>query len=272
MPELPEIETLAFQLNQFLGGYTISGVEIRNESILESPREKLESEIRGKKIVRIERRGKYLQLDLARGLTLWFHLGMTGQLFLEPPPASLRSHTHFILSFAGSTRQLFYRDVRRFGRIALTETGEGGLPSGVRRLGPEPKEWDPEDFIAHFKARRARIKNLLLNQTLVAGLGNIYADESLHRAGIHPLRRAYRLGRGRLERLREAMCQVLEEAIRWGGSSIDDYFHLDGEKGKFQYFHRVYGRAGEACSTCGARIQRIRLSGRTSSFCPHCQR
>ena len=272
MPELPEIETLVFQLNQALGGSTISGVEIRNESVLESPREELEGRIQGKKIVQVTRRGKYIRIDLSRDLTLWFHLGMTGQLLFEIPPPSLKPHTHFILSLTDSAKRLFYRDARRFGRIALTPVDERSVPRGVQRLGPEPKEWNPEDFIARFKARRARIKNLLLNQTLVAGLGNIYADESLHRARIHPLRRAHRVGRGRLARLHEAMCEILEEAIRWGGSSIDDYFHLDGERGRFQYFHQVYGRAGEACSVCGARIRKIKLSGRTSSFCPHCQR
>lgn len=271
MPELPEVETLTLQLDRALRGKTISEVEIRNESILETGPEELKNKVQGKQIVQIARRGKYLQLNLSGGLTLWFHLGMTGQLLLEIPPSSLRPHTHFVLSFSNSRKRLFYRDVRRFGRITLTPTDEESFPRGVRRLGLEPKEWSPEDFIARFKTRRARIKNLLLNQTLVAGLGNIYADESLHRAGIHPLRRACRLERSRLERLREAMCEILGEAIRWGGSSIDDYFHLDGARGRFQDFHRVYGRAGEACSACGTRIRKIKLSGRTSSFCPHCQ-
>lgn len=272
MPELPEVETLVFQLNQALAGATISRIEIRNGSILQTPREELETRTQRKKIVQIKRRGKYLQFNLSGKLTLWFHLGMTGQLLFETPPPSLRPHTHFMISFVHSEKRLFYRDVRRFGRIALTEAGERLLPPGVRRLGLEPKEWNVEKFIDRFKSRRARIKNLLLNQTLVAGLGNIYADESLYRAGIHPLRQASSVGRGRLGRLREAMCEVLEEAIRWGGSSIDDYFHLNGEKGRFQYFHRVYGRAGEACGACGARIRKIKISGRTSSFCPHCQR
>lgn len=272
MPELPEIETLVGQLNRSLAGFRISGIEIRNDSVLASPREELEKKLQGKEIVRVRRRGKFIQVHLFPSLTLWFHLGMTGQIFLETPPASLRPHTHLILSFRDSARRLFYRDVRRFGRVFLTEGGASGVPPQVRCLGPEPQEWDPEAFAANFKERRARIKNLLLDQTVVAGLGNIYADESLHRAGIHPLRRSHRLGRARLLRLREAMCEVLEEAIRWGGSSIDDYFHLDGSKGEFQYFHRVYGRSGEACPSCGAQIQKVKLSGRTSSFCPHCQR
>lgn len=272
MPELPEIETLVRELHEALRGETIRGAEILNESILGSGSRELGSEIQGKEILQVTRRGKYIRIDLAEGLTLWFHLGMTGQLFLGVPSLSLQPHTHLTLSFVDSTKQLFYRDVRRFGRIRLTSSDEESHPSGVRRLGPDPREWNPETFIARFKVRKARIKNLLLDQTLVAGLGNIYADESLHRAGIHPLRRAYRLTRPRLARLREAMCEVLEEAIRWGGSSIDDYFHLDGEKGRFQYFHRVYGRGGETCSACGTQIRKVKLSGRTSSFCPHCQR
>ena len=272
MPELPEVETLAFQLNRSLAGQRISGVQVLNKSILEEPREGLEEKIAGSEIIQVGRRGKYLRMDLAGNLTLWFHLGMTGQLLLAPPPHSLKPHTHFILSFSGLAKRLFYRDVRRFGRIALTPAGLGKGPEGVRRLGPEPREWDPETFASFFKARRARIKNLLLNQTLIAGLGNIYADESLHRAGIHPLRRARAVGRERLERLHGAVREILEEAVRSGGSSIDDYRHLDGTKGEFQHFHRVYGRAGESCETCGTRIRKVRLSGRTSSFCPHCQR
>ena len=271
MPELPEVETLVVQLNRKLEGRRISGVEIRNDSLLRSPRSALWENLGGNQIVRIARRGKYIRMDLSGDSSLWFHLGMTGQLFLEHPPASLRPHTHFILSFFDSEERLFYRDIRRFGRIALTPAGQED-PEGVRHLGLEPQEWNSIKWASLFKTRRARIKSLLLNQRVVAGLGNIYADESLHRAGIHPLRRASGISRPRLERLREAVCEVLEEAIRSGGSSIDDFIHLDGGRGRFHEFHRVYGRAGGNCFRCASMIRTVKVSGRTSSFCPHCQK
>lgn len=272
MPELPEVENLVFELKRVLTGRTITCVEVRNDSILESPREELETALPGKKVIQVGRIGKYIRIELSDPLFLWFHLGMTGQLLFEDPVPLSDPHLHFVLSFAGSSKGLFYRDIRRFGRIALSPSRESEWPAGVRRLGLEPKEWSQEAFASLLKMRHARIKSLLLNQELVSGLGNIYADESLHRAGIHPLKRAHRLPRRRLFRLHEAICEVLEEAIQWGGSSVDDYLHLDGTRGRFQEFHRVYGRGGKDCRTCGERIRKIKLSGRTSSFCPGCQK
>jgi len=276
MPELPEVETLALQLNQTLRGRRISKVEIRTPSLLGNPPHQFKTQLIGREVTQVKRRGKYIQMECSDRITLWFHLGMTGRLILksssESPATSPESHIHFILFFKGSREGLFYRDVRRFGHITLSPSEKTQFPEKVQRLGPEPLDWKEEDFALFFKTRRARIKSLLLNQTLVAGLGNIYADESLHRAGIRPLRRAHGIGRDRLQRLHQAVCEVLNEAIRHGGSSIDDYLHLDGTAGKFQEFHRVYGRRGEKCGTCGSRIQSVKLSGRTASFCPRCQK
>jgi len=272
MPELPEIETLVLQLKRILEGKVISNVEIRNPSILKAPKKEFEEKLIGKKVTQIKRRGKYIRTDLSENVILWFHLGMTGQLLFESSVGFPKPHTHFILSFAGFKKKLFYRDVRRFGRIALSPSEESKFPEGVRRLGLEPSDWDQKAFISLFKERRGRIKNLLLNQALMAGIGNIYADESLYRAGIRPFRRACQVGPQGLGRLHTAVCELLEEAIRWGGSSIDDYLHLDGTTGNFQNFHRVYGRGGEGCRSCGTEIRTIKLSGRSSSFCPHCQK
>ena len=271
MPELPEVETLVVQLNRLLQGRRISKIEIRNTSILQTPPLEFEDKILGKEIEQVARRGKYIRMSLYPDLVLWFHLGMTGQLFLGSPRA-LSPHTHFIFSFFDSTRQLLYRDVRRFGRIELTPADENEAPEGVKKLGLEPEAWKPQDLVSLFKKRQGRIKSLLLDQRSVAGLGNIYADESLHRAGIHPLRRARGISCAKLGLLHQAMCEVLEEAIRWGGSSIDDFIHVDGTRGKFQEFHRVYGRAGKKCFNCGTLIRAVKISGRTSSFCPYCQR
>lgn len=271
MPELPEVENLAVELKAALEGREIASVRIRNDSILTLPGRRFEREIPGKKIIRIGRRGKFIQILLSGEAVLWFHLGMTGQLLLEDSRAPLKPHTHFILSFSDSPKRLAYRDPRRFGRIALTLHGGAAYPDGVRGLGPEPWEWEKGDFISRFRQRRGRIKNLLLNQKLMSGLGNIYADESLHRSGIHPLRRPSRVPRRRLMVLHSAICEVLEEAIRHGGSTIDDFVHLDGRRGGFQALHRVYGRDGKGCLTCGTPIRRIRISGRSSFFCPQCQ-
>jgi len=271
MPELPEVETLVTELACALGNQKISGLEIRNPSLLETPRSWFEKEIPGRKIVRVGRRGKFISVYLSEGLVLWFHLGMTGQLLLKESLPSA-THVHFILSFEDSTQRLFYRDVRRFGRIVLTSDEEEAFPKAVRELGPEPWDWAPEAFVSFVKGRRARIKSLLLDQRVVAGLGNIYADESLYRAGIHPLRRAEEVPRTRLSRLHQSICEVLQEAIECGGSSIDDYLHLDGAKGQFQEFHQVYGRTGGGCVACGTPIRKIKLSGRSSSYCPRCQK
>ena len=268
MPELPEVETLVSELKNSLSGLTLSGIEIQNPSILKTPVEEF-SNLIDQKIIGIGRRGKYIQVVLSQNQILWIHLGMTGQLLFEKS-FSPKPHTHLIFSFEGCDEKLLFCDPRRFGGITLTSGLE--VPDGVKRLGREPRDWDRPAFVSLLKERRGRIKNLLLNQTLVAGLGNIYADESLYRAGIRPLHRACRVTRRRLERLHAAVCEILEEAIQAGGSSIDDYVHLDGTAGNFQHLHRVYGRGGENCFHCGTRIRSVKLSGRTSSFCPHCQK
>ncbi|MBI4115318.1 MAG: bifunctional DNA-formamidopyrimidine glycosylase/DNA-(apurinic or apyrimidinic site) lyase [Candidatus Omnitrophica bacterium] len=272
MPELPEVENIVLDLKNEVVGRSVSGVKIYHSSILATPRKELEKGILGQRILQIGRRGKFIRIDLSGNLILWIHLGMTGQLLLEDSASALRPHTHFVLAFEDSGKCLRFRDPRRFGRIAFTSQDKERFPEGVRRLGPEPQEWNKEDFVSLLKRRRARIKSLLLDQRVVAGVGNIYADESLYRAGIHPLRRAERVPKRRLLRLYDAISEVLEEATQLGGSSIDDYLHLDGEKGRFQEFHQVYGRVGERCSHCGSEIRRIKLAGRSSFFCSQCQR
>lgn len=272
MPELPEVENLVLELKQALENLEISNVEIHHEDILKTPRSWIKRNLPGKKILRIQRRGKFIRIFLSGGFSLWFHLGMTGQLLLENSAAPLKPHTHFILSLAGTNQRLTFRDPRRFGRVALTPYRDERVLKSVERLGPEPREWEREKFASEIRSRRGRIKNLLLNQRLISGLGNIYADESLHRAGIHPFRTGERIARQRLFRLHSAICEVLEEAVRRGGSTIDDYRHLDGQRGSFQAFHKVYGRFGEDCESCGTTIRKMKLSGRSSSFCPRCQR
>jgi formamidopyrimidine-DNA glycosylase len=272
MPELPEVETLAAQLNRQVAGKKIKRVLFFGGAVLKSPRRILEHEIPGSTVVKISRRGKFLSFQLKPDVSLWFHLGMTGQLFCRPKLPEKDPHLHLVLEFEACEQSLLFRDIRRFGGIFLLYGKEAAAPAGLQLLGPEPLDLQEEQFIGLFRTRTGRIKNLLLNQRIMAGLGNIYADESLFRAGIHPKVRSNRLSRPRLAGLLRAVKETLTEAIEHGGSTIDDYIHINGESGKFQNRHRVYGKKGKACIQCGTLIRCIRLAGRSASFCPECQK
>jgi formamidopyrimidine-DNA glycosylase len=195
------------------------------------------------------------------------HLGMTGRLLVTTPEASVAPHTHVRLTL-GSGRELRFVDPRRFGRLEFRDL-ESSAAFGAP--GAEPLTIGQEEFAALFHGRRLAIKSALLNQSLLAGVGNIYADESLFRAGIRPRRMAGRLTRAELERLRTALRQVLKDAIRLGGSSVSDYVDADGVRGFFQLEHRVYQRTGLPCLRCGTPIRRILLGGRGTHYCPRCQ-
>ena len=192
------------------------------------------------------------------------HLGMTGRMVVSDPNAEIAKHTHLIAKLA-SNRELRFIDPRMFGKLSVHA---GGFDPG----GVEPLEVREDDFIALFRGRKTPIKNALLNQKLLRGVGNIYADESLFRAGIRPRRRAATLTREKLRKLHYAVQEVLREAIALGGSSISDYVDADGEEGFFQLQHRVYGREGELCLVCKGPIRRIVMAGRSSHFCANCQK
>jgi formamidopyrimidine-DNA glycosylase len=193
------------------------------------------------------------------------HLGMTGQLLVARSEQETPKHTHFIAQLA-SGRELRFVDPRRFGRLAV-HTGDGFQAEGV-----EPLDIGFEMFVNLFRHRKTPIKSALLNQKLLRGVGNIYADESLFRAGVRPRRRAASLTRAELRRLYESIQQVLSQAIAAGGSSVSDYVNAEGEPGFFQFEHRVYGREGEPCLVCGTPIKRVIIAGRSSHYCPHCQK
>lgn len=271
MPELPEVEVLARELQTKICGLNISHISIYQDSLLSVRPEILRDKTGGKKICAVSRRGKFLRLELEDQVTVWFHLGMTGQ-FVWSPSDFQDKHLHCAIHFRENTNRLFFRDIRKFGQICLTNGSLAAWPEGIRSLGPDPFEISEEPFSALFRSRRGRIKSLLMNQRLLAGLGNIYADECLFRAGIDPRKRAYRLKAARLRKLHQVICRTLEEAIQKGGSSIDDFRRLGGEKGAFQDFHQVYGRENQPCFHCGSLIRRIRLAGRSAHFCPTCQK
>lgn len=219
--------------------------------------------IAGRKIAGVKRYGKFIVMSLGGGGYLMVHLGMTGRLLLGGPAGK---HTHAVLTLDRGV--LLYDDSRQFGCIEISED----FPKRVARLGPEPLEVAFEDFAAALKRRKTRIKALLLNQRFVRGMGNIYADEALFRAGIHPQAAASRIRADRARKLYDAMVAVLTEAIAAGGSSISDYVDAEGRKGFFQLSHRVYQRTGEPCVTCKTPIRRVLVTQRSSHFCPKCQK
>ncbi len=263
MPELPEVETVARSLAPLVGRRILSA-EFRCLRVLRGGNpDEMARRLRGRKIGRIQRYGKFLVLSLEGGGYLLVHLGMTGRLLLGGDPGK---HTHAIVTLDRGV--LLYDDSRQFGCLQYSRE----FPERVTKLGPEPLEVSVEDFAAGLRRRKTRIKSLLLNQAFLRGIGNIYADEALFRAGIHPLAMAARIRGERARHLHEAIGAVLTEAIAAGGSSISDYVDAEGRKGFFQFNHRVYQRTGEPCLTCSAPIRRIVVAQRSSHFCPKCQK
>jgi formamidopyrimidine-DNA glycosylase len=262
MPELPEVETVVRSLAPRLPGRRIERAEFRAKLVLIGSPARAKRAVEGARIESIARRGKHILIRLDCGWLL-VHLGMTGKLLLDAQPDA---YTRAI--FKLDRGALLYNDVRMFGRIEVCEC----LPKRVERLGPEPLAIALEAFRTVLKRRSSRIKPLLLNQNFLGGIGNIYADESLFRARIHPLAIASRLGRERVDRLYLSIREVLTEAIESGGSSISDYVDAEGREGWFQSRHRVYGRESEPCVTCGAAVRRVVVAQRGTHYCPRCQR
>jgi len=273
MPELPEVETVARGLRAVLPGRRILGVRLGKTDFIEDARA-VEGGLPGRVIEGVERRGKFLILWLsaANGATpagLLVHLGMTGQLLALPAAQPAGKHTHVVLRLDDG-RELRYADARRFGEMALLE--RQAIEKRLAALGAEPLELGLEAFCARILSRRSRIKAVLLDQRVLRGIGNMYADESLWRARIHPARPASTLGRKELARLYRAIRRVLQRAIELRGSSISDYLDAEGRAGEFQRLHRVYGRGGKRCFRCQAEVRRMIVAGRSSYYCPRCQK
>jgi formamidopyrimidine-DNA glycosylase len=268
MPELPEVETIARGVDERLRGDLIENTWFSGKKEpFKSSRRIMAKELPGRRILRAARVGKHIVFDL--GDFEWIvHLGMTGRLLVADPATPVPPHTHAIL-FLASGRELRFVDARRFGRLELKGVKDAGNFAGPGR---EPLTIPKQDFAALFRHRRTPIKAALLNQKLLHGVGNIYADESLFRAGIRPRRMARNLRRAELDRLHSALQSVLKDAISLGGSSVSDYVDAAGVAGFFQLEHRVYMRGGKPCLVCGTPIQRLTLAGRGTHFCPQCQR
>jgi formamidopyrimidine-DNA glycosylase len=276
MPELPEVETIVRGLRTVLPGHTIVSVRLGKTDFIEDPAALAEL-LPGRRIERVERLGKFIQLQLSAGsgaknadgqMNLVIHLGMTGWLGVRRPEDPVAPHTHAFFELEDG-RELRYTDIRRFGQILLVPGGK--IAAFSERLGKEPLEISASEFHARLAGRRARIKALLLDQSIFRGIGNIYADESLWQARIHPARLAARLNSADLARLRKAIRRILQHAIEDRGSSISNFVDAEGQPGEYQQRHRAYGREGKPCFRCGSKIRRGNVAGRSSYFCPRCQ-
>lgn len=287
MPELPEVETIARGLHQRVAGDTIESVWLGSKpQTMKSRPAEIAATLEHSRITEVHRMGKHIVFELERNgggqsqarrksrkrpirvgpHCQWIvHLGMTGRMLVCEPTAEVVKHTHAIATLA-SGRELRFVDPRRFGRLSVACQGD------FKATGVEPLEVEKERFVELFHGRKTPIKSALLNQKLLRGVGNIYADESLFRAGLRPRRRASTITRAQLEKLYTSVQEVLKEAIDLGGSSVSDYVDADGDEGFFQLRHRVYGREGDPCLDCRTPIKRVIIGGRSSHYCPRCQK
>lgn len=275
MPELPEVETVAADLRPHLVGRRIERAELRFPAIVRHPEpEQFREAVSGRRIAALSRRGKYILLHLAGGDDLFVvHLGMTGQLRYLPAGADLEGHTHAVFTLDGGSH-LRYRDPRRFGRLLFGSEAELVGARKLPRLGPEPLDplYRPADLGRRLAGRRAPLKALLLDQSVIAGIGNIYADEACFAARLRPQRAAGSLSRPAVGRLHAAIVEVLRKGIANRGASVDSYRDAWGNKGTQQEELQVYGRGGLPCFNCGRPLALIRLAGRATVYCPRCQR
>lgn len=276
MPELPEAETIARQLQTQLAGKLIGDVHLARADIVKSVTPGFERLLANRGVVRVYRRAKRVVFELDPPATLVFGLGMTGRLSVVANQAEIEKHTHLRIQIPEIAAELRFQDPRRFGGVWFHDQGKLS-PDGAQQidtfggLGVEPLTCNAVQF-RQVVARKRQIKALLMDQAAIAGLGNIYCDESLHAAGIHPLTQASRISTVKADGLLKAIKNVLRRAIRSKGSTLMDYRDADGAEGSFQRLHRVYAREGKPCKTCGTPIKRITAAGRSTHFCPRCQK
>lgn len=274
MPELPEVETVRRGLEARVLGHRIVATEVDHPQVIVGPPHLFQRNVRGV-IRRLERKGKAIAIELRSGADsaksaryLLVRLGMTGQVTVVPREHPVEAHTHVRLALENG-EEIRYRDIRRFGRLRCCTSHE--LESIFSGLGPDAPAMTNDEFLTALKGRRTPIKSWLLNQSRLAGVGNIYADEALFEARIHPLTEAGRLSRREALALHRAVETVLRRAIALQGTSLRDYVDIEGNPGRFQASLKVYQRTGERCRRCGAKIHRVVISGRSSHFCPRCQ-
>lgn len=273
MPELPEVETVAQGLRRRALGRRIAAVEVRHAAVIAGSADEFVSNIEGKKLVSVSRKGKAIAIELLgnddSAHFLLVRLGMTGQLTVAPHNAPVEPHTHVFMALDDGREELRFRDVRRFGRLRSLTRPE--LEKVLGALGPDAQLVTEEQFLGAMRSRKGAIKSWLMNQSQLAGLGNIYADEALFEARIHPLTQPGRVSPEKGRSLYKAIRKVLGRAVRLGGTSFSDYLDVEGRPGAFLSKLRVYQHTGERCPRCGKAVRRIVIAGRSSHFCPQCQ-
>ena len=262
MPELPEVETVVRSVVRHLVGQRIRSVALSSARVTRGNQQATIAALTGAKIIGVGRHGKQILIDLDRGL-LYVHLGMTGKLLWNATPGK---YSRAVFELENGV--LLYNDIRQFGRVEFYESA----PKHITCVGPDALKLEFAAFFLALKKRRGPIKPILLNQSFLSGVGNIYADEALYAARIHPRARAYRISDKRAKELYAQIQQILRLAIEHRGSSISNHVDACGEPGEFQQMHAVYGRAGEPCLRCGTPIRRIVLGQRGTHYCPRCQR
>ncbi|KRL38605.1 DNA-formamidopyrimidine glycosylase [Liquorilactobacillus uvarum] len=273
MPELPEVETVRRGLEKMVLGATIEHVEALYPKIINGDPKKFCCLLKERRILSIDRRGKYLIFNLSGELSLISHLRMEGKYFVKLSSDPLEKHTHIVFSLQGG-RQLRYNDVRKFGRMELVPTSHKYEVPGIKKLGPEPTSasFDAVAFYQHLNKKKKAIKTALLDQTLVAGLGNIYADEVLWLSHIHPETPACHLDKEEAVQLHDYIIMELAKATKAGGTTIRTYTDAFQHLGSFQFDLHVYGKKGKPCERCGASIEKIVVGQRGTHFCPVCQK
>ncbi len=272
MPELPEVETVVRGLRKVISGKTIKSIICYSPKIQKDNYSNWLDDLKNSYIKSIGRRGKNILINLSGNKTLWVHLKMTGHFFYLPKKNEIEKHDLILFEFKKDKYNLRFNDYRRFGRIRLFPTDKIMLQKGLVNLGPEPLEIPVSDFIALFKSSSRMIKPALLDQTFLAGLGNIYADESLYSTRIHPRKQTNRISKKKLIELHLIIQKMLKRAINLMGTSVDSFAGVNGKTGQYQKYLLAYGRDGEKCSRCGTKIKREKIGSRSAHFCPRCQR
>ncbi|MGH8003134.1 MAG: bifunctional DNA-formamidopyrimidine glycosylase/DNA-(apurinic or apyrimidinic site) lyase [Limisphaerales bacterium] len=272
MPELPEVETVAAGLRNLIIGQRIDSARILTKQLARVNPKNFSSIVSGKTIKAVRRKGKQIIIELSGGWILWVHFMMTGKLWLLEPDEPETKFDGAVFWLQPIDKKLVFYDQRRFGRLKLLRNGGLFHLKEYARLGPDALEVSAEEFVQRLKERKKGLKSLLLDQTAIAGLGNIYADESLFLAKIHPAAASSQLSKKRLSGLYSSVQKVLARAIQAGGSSIRDYSAVDGRRGYFQIEHHVYQKTGLPCPVCGGKVKRILVAQRSTHFCPRCQK
>ncbi|TPR14047.1 bifunctional DNA-formamidopyrimidine glycosylase/DNA-(apurinic or apyrimidinic site) lyase [Apilactobacillus timberlakei] len=272
MPELPEVETVKEGLNQLVKGSHVNSIDILYPKMINVNPEKLKVTLTNQNIKRIDRRGKYLLFRFSNDMTLVSHLRMEGKYDVEPEGTEPTKHTHVIFHL-NDDRELRYKDSRKFGRMYLIKNGDEHTLSGLGTIGPEPTEDDLTfDYMKSIMNKgRGKIKPFLLNQSHIAGLGNIYCDEVLWLSKIHPETITNTISDNQIMELRKNIIEEIKMAIKGHGTTVHSYSNAYGEAGQFQNSLHVYGRAGEPCERCGTNLEKIKVAQRGTTFCPNCQ-